>query len=318
MLHGGSRRRTFLKGMAAAGSSALLGACSPGFAESPSDAALHVACNQCVWEMFYKRENRTLNSQAFDGALAEVAASGLDGFEPTVTSLAQINELGPLLKKHGLEMRSLYVDSSLHELRQSEQSIDEILAIAQVAKTLGARIVVTNPNPLRPGEGEAKNDVHLQTQAASLDRLGAKLKALGLALAYHNHATEMRHAAREFHHMMLATDPALVTLCLDAHWIYRGADNSTVALLDIVKLYGRRVSEIHLRQSVKNVWSETFDSGDLDYAALARCIADIGIRPLLVLEQIPVADTPKTIGVVEAHRRSRRYVETTFACFHSH
>jgi len=81
---------------------------------------------------------------------------------------------------------------------------------------------------------------------------------MGLTLSYHNHDIELRNAAREFHHMMVGTDPAYVTLCLDAHWIYRGAGNSAVALFDVLKLYGPRITELHLRQSKDNIWTETF------------------------------------------------------------
>ena len=274
---------------------------------------LHVACNQCVWEKFYKRENRSFDSRTLDTALAEVTKSGMDGFEPVITATEQVDQYGSQLKKHGLEMRSLYVDSSLHEREQAEKSIRDILAVAEKAKAMGTTIIVTNPNPLRADEGDGKNDVQLQTQAAALDRLGAKLKAMGLTLAYHSHAAEMRHAAREFHHMMLATDPAHVTLCLDAHWMYRGADNSAVALFDIAKLYGRRISELHLRQSIKNVWTESLGDGDIDYPALAQYMAGIGIKPHLVLEQMPEKATPNTMDAVESHRRSRRYVDRVFA-----
>ena len=75
-----------------------------------------------------------------------------------------------------------------------------------------------------------------------------RLQAMSMTLAYHNHDMEMRCSAREFHHMMLGTDPELVTLCLDAHWIYRGSEDSSVALFDIVKLYVKRISEFHIRQ----------------------------------------------------------------------
>ena len=61
----------------------------------------------------------------------------------------------------------------------------------------------------------------------------------------------------------LGTDPEHVTLCLDAHWICRGAGNSAVALFDVVKLYGPRVTELHLRQSVDNVWTEALSEGDI-------------------------------------------------------
>jgi inosose dehydratase len=134
-------------------------------------------------------------------------------------------------------------------------------------------------------------------------------------LAYHNHEAELRNAAREFHHMMLGTDPCLVTLCLDAHWIYRGAGNSAVALFDVLKLYGPRVTELHLRQSIKTVWSETLGEGDIDYPALAKHLLQIGVKPHLVLEQAPEKGTPETMDAVESHRRSLEYARRVFAAF---
>ena len=134
-------------------------------------------------------------------------------------------------------------------------------------------------------------------------------------LAYHNHDIELRNAAREFHHMMLATDPKNVSLCLDAHWVYRGSGNSAVALFDVLKLYGPRISELHLRQSQGGVWTETMCDGDIDYRAWPGHLLDIGVQPHLVLEQAPEKGTPKTMDAVESHRRSGEYVGQVFAGF---
>jgi inosose dehydratase len=153
------------------------------------------------------------------------------------------------------------------------------------------------------------------TQAEALDTLGRKLAALGLVLSYHNHDAELRNAAREFHHMMVGTDPKLVTLCLDAHWIYRGSGNSAVALFDVVKLYGPRVTELHLRQSVKGTWTESLEDGDIDYPALAKHLAGLGLKPHLVVEQAVEQGSPKTMNAVEAHRRSVEYARRVFAGF---
>jgi inosose dehydratase len=113
--------------------------------------------------------------------------------------------------------------------------------------------------------------------------------------------------------MMLATEPDCLALCLDAHWVYRGAGHSRVALFDVVKLYGQRVVELHLRQSQGNVWSETFADGDIDYHALRKALARSGIEPLLVLEQGPEPGTPQTMAVEAAHRESCRYAREVFA-----
>ena len=275
---------------------------------------LHVACNQYSWSVFYGREGKDFNA-SLDAGLAEVAASGLDGFEPGVGGLQQIGRMAPLLAKHGLEMRSLYVNSTLHKADQARASIREVLAAAAKAKTFGTRIIVTNPSPIRWGGPDSKNDEELAIQAKAMNELGVELKRMGMVLAYHNHDMELRDAAREFHHMMVGTNPAYVTLCLDAHWIYRGAGNSQVALFDILKLYGPRVSELHLRQSSQGVWGEVFGPGDIDYNRLAEHLGEIGVRPHLVLEQAIEAGSPKTMKPLEAFRRSTRYVREVFADF---
>jgi inosose dehydratase len=283
-------------------------------AEMEKTGMLHLASNQYPWGVFYARENRSFE-QSLDAGLGEVAASGINGFEPLITGPDHVEQLAPLLRKHTLEMRSLYVNSTLHLADQAAQSIEHILAIARKAKSVGTRIIVTNPNPIRWGGAEAKDDGMLRTQAAALNELGGKLAAMGLTLAYHNHDAELRHAAREFHHMMLGTEPKPVTLCLDAHWIYRGSGNSAVALFDIVKLYGSRVSELHLRQSVSNVWSEVFGNGDIDYPSLARHLLTLGVKPHLVMEQAVEQGTPKTMNAVEAHRKGCEYARRVFAGF---
>jgi inosose dehydratase len=303
-------RREFLRDtvMATALAGAMTGTAKAGAGR------LHVACNQYPWGTFYAREKRDFNA-LLDSGLAEVKASGNDGFEPGVGGLQQIEQMVPLLKKHRLEMRSLYVNSTLHDAGQADQSIEEVLAAATKAKAAGTRIIVTNPSPIRWGGPENKTDEQLKVQAAALDRLGAGLQRMGLTLAYHNHDIELRNAAREFHHMLVGTDPAHVTLCLDAHWVYRGAGNSQVALFDVLKLYGPRITELHLRQSQNGVWTEAFGPGDIDYPRLADHLLKIGVKPLLVLEQAVEAGSSKTMNAVEAFQKSTRYTREVFAGF---
>jgi inosose dehydratase len=314
-----SSRREFLRDtvLAAGAATVLPGATDAGAGAGGRVARsgkLHVACNQYSWRVFYQREGKDFNA-ALDAGLADVKASGLDGFEPGVGGLEQISPMIPLLKKHGLEMRSLYVNSTLHDAGQVDKSIEEVLAAAARAKEAGTQIIVTNPSPIRWGGPENKTDAQLQTQAAALDRLGGKLRQMGLTLAYHNHDIELRNAAREFHHMMVGTDPENVTLCLDAHWIYRGAGNSQVALFDVLKLYGPRVTELHLRQSQNGVWTEVFGPGDIDYPRLADHLRRGGVKPLLVLEQAIEAGSPNATRPVEAFQKSTEYVREVFTGF---
>jgi inosose dehydratase len=307
-IHHGNRRE-FLAGMGL-GAAAIVGGGTFGAAVAQAACGPHVAINQ--WSVGAMRgRDRKRPGVPLDEELAELAAAGINGLEAGLQLPEQAEALASQLARHGLEMRSLYTGSEWLDPAVAAKELERIVSLAKRAKALGTKIIVTNPSPLPNRRG--KTDAQLRAQAAGLDRLGRALAACGLTLAYHNHDVELEHAAREFHHMMLATEPGCLSLCLDAHWVYRGAGHSQVALFDVVKLYGSRVVELHLRQSQGNVWSETFGEGDIDYRALWKALAQKGARPLLVLEQGPEQGTPQTIDVAEAHRRSCRYAKDVFA-----
>jgi len=261
-----------------------------------------ISCNQYAWITFYERDGRDWFAN-LDASLAEFASTGLKSYEPGLNNSEEAKKLLPLLVKHKLTMPSVYVNSSLHEPAEAEKSLKTVLSIAEAIKPANTKIIVTNPNPVKWGGQENKSDAQLAEQAKNLDKLGAELKKHGMTLAYHTHDVELRAAAREFHHMLLATNPQNVSLCLDVHWIYRGAGNSQTALFDIVKLYGKRIVELHLRQSIDGIWQETFGEGDIDYRRLYNHLNEIGVRPHLVLEQCLEKKSPKTMNAVEAHKQ---------------
>lgn len=279
---------------------------------SQTAKAWPISCNGYAWSTFYERQKKQWMADP-DASLTEYIKTGLTAYEPSFTSESEVTTLAPYLTKYRLTMPSLYVNSSLHRSAEAQASIVSVLTIARAAKPLGTRIIVTNPNPIQWGSDVDKTDADLIEQAKNLDRLGAELRKLGMTLAYHTHAPEHRQAAREFHHMLLATDPTNVSLCLDAHWVYRGSGNSQVALFDVIKLYGRRIVEVHVRQSRHGIWQETFGEGDIDYRRLATALKAIGVRPLLVLEQCLEEQSPNTLGPVEAHKQDLAYSRDVLA-----
>jgi inosose dehydratase len=288
----------------------VVGLATTGLARA--DRPLHIATNQYPWLTFFGRDKRSWDRD-LTGSVADVARAGLLGLEPIATSVEQIKTLAPILKKHDLQMRSLYVNSTLHERKTAAESIRQVLSIADAARPIGCTILVTNPSPIRWGGPESKSDEQLKIQAENLDKLGAELRKREQVLAYHNHDAELRHAAREFHHMMLGTNPRNVSLCLDAHWVFRGAGDSQVALFDVVKLYGKRIVELHLRQSHKGVWTEVFGEGDIDHQKLVAMLVERAVKPHLVLEQAVEARTPKTMDAVAAHPKGLAYARKVFA-----
>ncbi|MGL4419510.1 MAG: sugar phosphate isomerase/epimerase family protein [Gemmataceae bacterium] len=271
-----------------------------------------ISSNTYPWGVFAQRAKQPF-AQHTDAILEQMQSAGLTGYEPIITNVAEFNGLAERLAKHQLRMPSLYVNSVLHDATKAAQSIKDVLAIAEAAVKIGVKIIVTNPAPIAWGGPQDKSDAELTIQAKALNELGEKLRGLGLQLAYHNHDSELRAGAREFHHMLTATDPANVRFCLDAHWVYRGCGNSQVALFDALDHYGSRIIELHLRQSREGVWTETFSaSGDIDYARLAKWLQSRKMTPLLVLEQAVEAKTANTMTVVEAHRTGVTAVQALF------
>jgi inosose dehydratase len=271
---------------------------------------LHVACNQFCWMNMYQRQNKNFNED-LDTGLAAVKQSGMDGLEAMLGDAAAAERMVPLLKKHDLEMRSFYTGATLHDAAQTDASIERVVATAARAKPLiDLQIVVVNPTPLR---GEGKTDAQLETQAEAMSELGKQLAEVGTLLAYHFHSPAWVNDGREFHHVMTQTDPHYVKLCLDTHWVYRGSGNNAEQVYAVVKEYGTRVAELHVRQSRDGVWTECMTDGDIDYPRVVSGLKAQGVKPLLVLEQAVERGTPNTMDAVESHRRSRAYVEKVFA-----
>lgn len=173
-------RRRFLTQLA------LLTPLAGALGQARTDAALHLSCNQYTWSVYFNRDQRRFGED-LEADLREVAASGLDGFESSADSPEQIARLGQALARQNLQMRSLYVNSELHDADQAPASLRKIIEIATAAKPFGTRIIVTNPSPLRWGGPENKSDAQLEVQARNLTTLGRELTARGLQLAYHNH-----------------------------------------------------------------------------------------------------------------------------------
>ena len=263
-----------------------------------------IATNTFPWVTFAARAGQDIDPLE-DAMLAEIAASQITTIEPIVERVSDFNGLERRLRAHGLTMRSVYIEAELYRADRVAEGIESAVGLAAAAYDLGAEIIVTNPAPISWDEPEDKDDDQLRIQAAALNQLGERFREIGLTLAYHNHEIELRQGGREFHHMLTATDSEVVKLCLDSHWIFRGCGASEVAVFDALAHYADRIVELHLRQSFKDVWSESFSiHGDIDYGQIFRFLSERAIVPHYVLEQAVEEDSPRNFSAVEAHRRS--------------
>jgi inosose dehydratase len=254
------------------------------------------------------QRRKTKPVEEVDRICATIAAAGFRSVE----LMSEFFEPGArgrtidAVRKHGLTVPIVYVGGAMHEPGAASSTRAKALEIASAARDAGTVAINTNPSP-KP-KRERKTDAELATQAKSLNRLGQALAKSGTKLLYHTHDPEMAEDAREWRYVLQKTDEALVSLCMDTHWIYRGGQNPVTLLSEA----GKRTASLHLRNSKDGIWSETFGEGDVNYSDIADVLKRIGIEPYLVVELAYEKGTEASWNLEDALRRSREYARKVF------
>jgi inosose dehydratase len=294
-------RREFIR---QAVSAVALGAVMSAFARShAAERKTLVGSNIYGWSQYAQRDKKQLDVGEVISALRD---TGYDYLE-TNMNLAQPEENGKFadqLKAKGLQPVSLYTGARVHESAKAGETVARILAAAKVCQQAGFQVVSCNADPI----GREKSDEELKTQAAALSQLGEGLNALGMKLGVHHHMPEMASHAREFHYNFDHCKPDVVGFCYDVHWVWKGG----VMPLDALDQYGDRVVTWHLRQSRNGIWWEDLDTGDVDYAAVAKYAKAHKLPRRFTVELAIEGGTKITRSAVENHRRSREFVRTVF------
>lgn len=242
-----------------------------------------------------------------DGVLATAKRAGYESVQAWLSyysSRESAKRVAEMLGKHGLVMSAAYTGGAMHDQDKADQAIKSILKQARLGARHGLKIVVLNPSPLQ----REKTDAELDVQARNLDRLGAELRKIGLRLAIHQHAPEMRSGAREWYHILSNTSPKNVFFCLDLHWVFRGKQDPYRLLADA----GKRVIDLHLRNSRDDVWSEDLGDGDVDYRRVKTVLDTIGYDGTYTVELAHETKTKVTRSLEENLKRSRQYVREVF------
>jgi len=213
---------------------------------------------------------------------------------------------GELARKYDFGIPVVYHGGTFHDPEAARRSIAQILTTADAAHHLDAEWINTNCSPKKGRE--RKTDSELATEARYLNRLGQHLKDLGMRLMLHEHDPDMADGAREWRSNLHHTDPRLVWICLDVHWVYRGKQDP----MQLLPEAGRRIAGLHVRNSINGVWSESLGDGDVDYRAVARFLKRIGYRGLIAVELAYEKGTSPTRPLEEDLKISRGYAEKIF------
>jgi inosose dehydratase len=82
--------------------------------------------------------------------------------------------------------------------------------------------------------------------------------------------------------------------------------------LQLLREAGKRVTEIHVRNSKNKLWLEAVEDGDVDYRQVADLLNQEAVKPLVVVELAYRENTVVTRPLEEDLRLSRIYTEKIF------
>jgi inosose dehydratase len=255
------------------------------------------------WTQYAARDQKNFDIEEVISVLRD---TGYDYLEAGLDIACPENnaKFAEQLRAKGLQPVSLYAGPRMDEAGKAGETVAQMLVAAKVCQQAGFQVISCNPFPI----GRDKTDEELKTQVAALIELGEGLNKLGMKLGVHHHTPEMAGGAREFHSNFRQSKPDVVGWCYDVHWVWKGG----LEPLDALRQYGDRVVTWHLRQSREKIWWEDLDTGDIDYAAVAKFTREHQLQRRFSVELALENGTKITRSVVENHRRSREFVRRVF------
>ncbi len=214
-------------------------------------------------QLYSLREDATKD---FVGVLKSVAAMGYAGVEFAGYGGLSPEELKTILGDLGLRVAGSHVGFD-----QLDKQLDEILSFNT---KLGNKFLIC---PAAPRELLADGGADdWKAFAHKLSEIGAKAKAKGLQLAYHNHAWEFKTVDGQ--HVLdiffANVDPNNVMAELDLGWTFHaGVDPVTY-----LKKFKGRCPLVHIKDFKQDGPQTEVGTGDVDLAGIVATAPKVGVE----------------------------------------
>ncbi|WP_240135521.1 sugar phosphate isomerase/epimerase family protein [Streptomyces sp. MUM 178J] len=226
---------------------------------SPALNRIRVGSAPDSWGVWFPDDPRQVRWQRF---LDEVADAGYEwielgpyGYLPTDPAV-----LAAETRRRGLKVSAGTVFTSLHHGPAVwDRTWAHVSDIAALTRAMGAEHLVVIPSFWRDDKtGKVLEDSTLTAQqwrdlAAQTERLGREVRErYGLKIVVHPHADTHVDTEENVCRLLDATDPDLVSLCLDTgHYAYCGGDS-----VKLIETYGERIGYLHLKQVDPEILAE--------------------------------------------------------------
>jgi inosose dehydratase len=220
-----------------------------------------------------------------EGAVRDTAALGYQGFETFGDTIADYNRqepagFGALLQKYNIPLASIYCPVWAQEAEQEEESIEQVVAWAQLARDLGASTVV-----IQGGKRQPQPYKNYPFLVGVFNEIGRRLADMGLSTAVHPHTGTLIETREEIDAILSAVDPRLVGFAPDTGQIAKGGSE----VMPVLEEYGSLISHVHLKD---------YTGGPLQYDQAGKEIDSTGYSNYLPLG-MGVIDFPQVFQLME-------------------
>jgi sugar phosphate isomerase/epimerase len=208
---------------------------------------------------------RDLLPKDFDGTLKAVRDAGY-----TEVEAAGYYDRTAADFRHAMDQAGLRCISTHHPLAPLRANTDQLI---EYANNLGLEYIVCPSAMHRDPKAHGPltlDDWHFV--ADELNRIGAKVKAAGMSLGYHNHTPEFgTEAGVTFYDELLRlTDPRLVFFEMDCGWVAAAGRNP----IDYLSKSPERFPLLHVKDMARKAdgrWDSTvMGEGTVDYKPILR------------------------------------------------
>ncbi|AVZ73132.1 2-keto-myo-inositol dehydratase [Streptomyces lunaelactis] len=211
------------------------------------------------WGVWFPDDPQQVPWQRF---LDEVAGAGYEWIElgPYGYLPSDPARLTEETSRRGLKVSAGTVFTGLHHGPAVwEKTWAHVSDIAALTRAMGAEHLVVIPSFWRDDKtGRVLEDSTLtpaqwRDLAAQTERLGREVRERhGLKIVVHPHADTHIDSEENVSRFLDATDPDLVSLCLDTgHYAYCGGDS-----VKLIETYGERIGYLHLKQVDPEILAE--------------------------------------------------------------
>lgn len=241
-----------------------------------------------------------------DSIFADMRYAGLDGIELMHTALGAddaVARIKALSAEHQLPVIGTSYGAALWDSKQTSEVLENAEMVVDRLAQVGGRTLGISVGDA----GRKKTPEEFDHQAEVLRKIRALCQRHGVVPNLHNHTYEVRDGQHDLQGTLARI--ADFPLGPDVNWLARGG----VDPVEFIRQHKRQIVFLHLRdQKADGRWSEAMGEGDMDYAAIAAALHEVGFAGDAIIELAHERDFQPTRPLRESLKQSREFVRRVF------